>query len=298
MLVACTLGSAQEGALVKTMLVHLEISPSLESVLDCALLAARRFDSYIEGLHMRPGQPDVIAAGADGFVAAAPDLVAGFEREAKERAERARAVFEAFAARHELARPGEGEVRLSADWRIELSSGPTALGSIGRVFDLIVVGRPVRDSITPSMAALESALFETGRPILVAPPKAPLVMGERIVVAWNGSSETARTVAFGMPFIKQARSLTVLHIEGVGVPGPSAAELALNLRRHGIACDWKEAPLGSRGKGQAMLEEAAELGADLMIKGAYTQSRLRQMIFGGATSQILAEAEIPVLMAN
>lgn len=283
---------------MKTILVHLEISPLLDSVLECALLAARRFESYIEGLHMRPGQPDVIAAGADGFVAAAPDLVAGFEREAKDRAERARASFEAFTARNELQRPSDGEVKLSADWRIELSSGPTALGSIGRVFDLVVVGRPVRDSITPSMAALESALFETGRPILVAPPKPPTSMGERIVIAWNGSTETARTVAFGMPFLRRARKVSVVHVEGVGVPGPSAAELALNLRRQGIDCDWKEVPLGNRGKGQSMLEEAAELGADLMIKGAYTQSRLRQMIFGGATSQILAEAELPVFMAN
>ena len=86
---------------------------------------AQRFGSYIEGLHMRPGQPDIIAAGADGFVAAAPDLVAGFEREARERAERARETFEAFMARHGLPRAsglpaGSG---VSADWRVEATSG-------------------------------------------------------------------------------------------------------------------------------------------------------------------------------
>jgi nucleotide-binding universal stress UspA family protein len=283
---------------MKTILVHLEISPLLEAVLQSAFLAAKRFESYIEGLHMRPGQPDVIAAGADGFVAAAPDLVAGFEREAKERSERARKAFEAFAAEHGLERPEDGQAGLSADWRIELSSGPAAIGSIGRVFDLIVVGRPLKDSITPSMAALESALFEAGRPLLVAPPQAPAQLGERIVVAWNGSTETARTVGFAMPFLKRAQRVTVLTIERGTVPGPSAAEMSLNLRRHGIDADWKESPLGDRGVGQAMLEEARGLGADLLIKGAYTQSRLRQMIFGGATSHILAEAEIPVLMAN
>ena len=84
---------------MRTILVNLEISPVLDSALHCALLMAQRFGSYIEGLHMRPGQPDIIAAGADGFVAAAPDLVAGFEREARERAERARETFEAFMAR-------------------------------------------------------------------------------------------------------------------------------------------------------------------------------------------------------
>jgi nucleotide-binding universal stress UspA family protein len=283
---------------VKTILVHLEISPLLESVLECAFLVGRRFDSYIEGLHMRPGQPDVIAAGADGFVAAAPDLVAGFEREAKERAERARRAFEEFVARHGLERPGEGVAGLSADWRIELSSGPAAIGSLGRVFDLIVVGRPVRDSITPSMAALESALFESGRPILVSPPDPPSTIGERMVIAWNGSTETARTVGLGMRFLKRTGKVTVLTIERGSVPGPSAAELALNLRRHGIDAEWKEVPAGDRSVGQAILEESRALGADLLIKGAYTQSRLRQMIFGGATSHILAEADLPVFMAN
>ena len=57
-------------------------------------------------------------------------------------------------------------------------------------------------------------------------------------------------------------------------------------------------PPGDRTTGQAILHETRELGADLLIKGAYTQSRLRQMIFGGATSHILAEADLPVLMAN
>ncbi len=283
---------------MKTILAHLEISPLLDSVLECSYLVARRFESYVEGLHMRPGQPDVIAAGADGFVAAAPDLVAGFEREAKERAERARTVFEEFMRRHELPRVGEGKASLSADWRIELSTGPSAIGSLGRVFDLIVVGRPLKDSIAPSMAGLEAALFEAGRPVLVAPPKPPTTLGENVVIAWNCSTETARTVAFAMPFLRQARKVTVLAIERNAVPGPTAAELALNLRRNGIDTDWKEVPAGDRHAGQAILDEATGLGADLLVKGAYTQSRLRQMIFGGATSHILAETQMPVIMAN
>ena len=183
---------------MRTILVNLEISPVLDSVLQSALLVARRFGSYIEGLHMRPGQPDIIAAGADGFVAAAPDLVASFEREARDRAERARNVFEEFMAANDLPRatgqPGESAV--SADWRIEVTSGHGAIGNIGRVFDLLVVGRPLADSVSPSMAALETALFESGRPLLIAPPDRPTTLGENILITWNCSTETARTVAF------------------------------------------------------------------------------------------------------
>jgi nucleotide-binding universal stress UspA family protein len=285
---------------MRTILVNLEISPVLDSALDCALLAGKRFGSYIEGLHMRPGQPDIIAAGADGFVAAAPDLVASFEREARERADRARELFETFMARHGLPR-GAGApagAGVCADWRIESSSGHAAIGSIGRVFDLIVLGRPLRDSVAPSMAALETALFEAGRPLLIAPPEPPRAMGDNVVIAWNCSTETARTVAFAMPILTQAQRITVLTVQRGTVPGPSAAELAHNLQRHGLTVDWREVPPGDRTVGEAILEEAASLGADLLIKGAYTQSRLRQMIFGGATSHILAEATLPVIMAN
>ena len=285
---------------MRTILVNLEISPVLDSALHCALLIAQRFGSYIEGLHMRPGQPDIIAAGADGFVAAAPDLVAGFEREARERAERARETFEAFMARHGLPRAtglpaGSG---MSADWRVEATSGHAAIGSLGRVFDLLVLGRPLKDSVAPSMAALETALFESGRPLLIAPPTQPQVIGDNVLIAWNCSTETARTVAFAMPVLTQAKQITVVQVQRGTVPGPSAAELAHNLQRHGLAVEWREVPLGDKVVGDVILREAQAAGADLIIKGAYTQSRLRQMIFGGATSHILAEADLPVIMAN
>ena len=285
---------------MRTILVNLEISPVLDSALHCALLVAQRFGSYIEGLHMRPGQPDIIAAGADGFVAAAPDLVAGFEREARERADRARETFEAFMARHALPRASGVPVGsgISADWRIEATSGHAAIGSLGRVFDLLVLGRPLKDSVTPSMAALETALFESGRPLLIAPPTPPQTIGDHVLIAWNCSTETARSVAFAMPILTQAKQITVIQVQRGTVPGPSAAELAHNLQRHGLAVEWREMPLGDKAVGDVILREAKTVGADLVIKGAYTQSRLRQMIFGGATSHILTEADLPVIMAH
>jgi nucleotide-binding universal stress UspA family protein len=284
---------------MRNILAHVEPGPGLDSVLQCARLVAERFGSYVEGYHMRPGQPDIVAAGADGFVAAAPDLIAGFERETRERANEAAARFEAFreawgVPRRSRARPGEP----CADWRVEDTSGQGAIGSRGRIFDLIVVGRPVEGSATPSTAALETALFETGRPILIAPPEPPAALGERIAIAWNGSTETARAVALGMPLLKRASAVLVLAVEGGMVPGPSVGELAAMLRWHDLEVEERQAARGDRSVGQAMLDEAAAWGADLLFKGAYTQSRLRQLIFGGATSHIFAHATLPVLAAN
>jgi nucleotide-binding universal stress UspA family protein len=148
------------------------------------------------------------------------------------------------------------------------------------------------------MATLEAALFESGRPILIAPPDPPQRLGDMIVIAWNSSTESARTVEAAMPFLHKAQRVVVLEVEGGSVPGPSGAELSRSLRINGIEAETMLAKPERRSAGEAILERARELGCDLLVKGAYTQSRLRQMIFGGQTSHILAEATIPVIMAH
>jgi nucleotide-binding universal stress UspA family protein len=102
-----------------------------------------------------------------------------------------------------------------------------------------------------------------------------------------------------MPLLHQAERVTVLHVEGgTAVAGPSAGQLVQCPRRNGIAASPMTVGLDGRGTGEAILTAAQALGCDLLVKGAYTQSRLRQMIFGGATRHILANAQLPVLMAS
>jgi nucleotide-binding universal stress UspA family protein len=173
------------------------------------------------------------------------------------------------------------------------------VGSYGRVFDAIVLGRPGDDPQGPRMLTLEAGLFESGRPILIAPPSPPKRMGENVLVAWNCSTEQARTTAFAMPLLRRAAKVTVLTVEGATVPGPSGAQMARSLRLNGISADAITLkPERGRNAGEVILARCQELGCDLLIKGAYTQSRLRQMIFGGTTRHILANATLPVLMAH
>ncbi len=288
------------GGRVRNVLVHLEPGPGLESVLACALAVARRFGSHLEGLHLRAGRPDIVAAGADGFVAAAPELVSAFEREAAARAEAARTAFTAFCRRHgipldEPRPPGE----IWARFRVEPASVAGALAARARVFDLVVVARPRTDAPGAALAVLEAALFESGRPLLVAPPAPPTgPLGETVVIAWNGSTETARAVAFAMPLLARARRVVVLAVPEGMVPGPDGEALAEALHRHGLVVEHRPRAAEGRPVGAAILAETHALGGDLLIKGAYTHSRLRQMIFGGATSHLLQHADLPMLMAN
>ena len=278
---------------MKNILVPTEPHDVMSSVLETALLVQRRFGGYVEGFALRPSVPDYVPI----------DMVSGLAWHVDEKADadtrrQAHGLFDDFMKQHGLVPSSGAAAEPGFGWHAKAPAGDAFLASHARAFDLIVLGRPLSGKAQPSMASLEAVLFESGRPLLIAPPVAPTSLGETIVVAWNGSTETARTVALATPFLREAKRLIVLGLEGWGVPGPSAEQLAQGLRRNGVVVEIVTSPRSARNDGETILARAAELGADLLVKGAYTQSRLRQMIFGGATAHILASATIPVLMAN
>jgi nucleotide-binding universal stress UspA family protein len=286
---------------MKTILIPIEESDGLASMLETALMAAKEFGSYIEGLYYQPTSAGAMVVAGEGLVVTTPELVESVERQDRNRRERVRAQFSSFMERKgvPLVSPTNAMVDGPvAAWVEEESPNSEIVGTRSRVFDITVVARPVKGANIAAMSILEAALFEGGRPILIAPPTAPTKMGDNVVIAWNGSTETARTVAFSMPFLLKASKVTVISMLGFGVAGPSTADVARQLQRNGIPATWKDYQTRDRRAGPAFLEEAATLGADLLVKGAYTQSRVRQMIFGGATDHILSNAELPVLMSH
>ncbi len=172
------------------------------------------------------------------------------------------------------------------------------IGDFGRLFDLIIVARRPSRVGGDWTATLEAALFESGRPALLAPPTLPDDVGKHIVIAWNGSTETAMAIALSMPFLIQAEKVTLLTVDGSMVPGPDGHQMAERLKRHGINVVTADDDQQGRQAGEAILEDCGRLNGDMLIKGAYTQSRLRQLIFGGATQHIILNAEIPVFLAR
>jgi len=110
--------------------------------------------------------------------------------------------------------------------------------------------------------------------------------------------EQARATALAMPVLMKAERVTVLTVEGGTVPGPSGEQMALHLQLNGVPAKALTARAEGRSAAEVILNQAQALGSDLLIKGAYTQSRLRQMIFGGTTRHILSHAALPVLTAH
>jgi nucleotide-binding universal stress UspA family protein len=284
---------------MKTILVPTEHNAAMTSALDAALLLAQKFDGCIEGFPLRPAVADMVAMDPDAGLT----MVAVKENDA-EMVRQAEDTFRSFMQRHGVkeraaeAAAASSPASLSWTWHSGAPSGQDFAGSYGRVFDVIVLARPGEAWQSPSMVTLESALFESGRPVLIAPPAARRSLGNHVLIAWNRSTEQARATAFAMPLLRLAERITILTVEGATVAGPSGAELAHSLRLNGIAAEPITVAAGKANAGEAILTKAAELGCDLIVKGAYTQSRLRQMIFGGTTRHILANATLPVLMAH
>jgi nucleotide-binding universal stress UspA family protein len=269
-------------------------------VLEAALLTARRFDSHIIGLHSLTTEYAVVFGGERGF-SISSEVDRTLEREGHDRRDQARRLFGDFMNRHgvPVGPVPPGHQGPSASWREEDGRQNAIVGMLGRVYDLILVEQP-KKLASIAEATLEDALFESGRPILMVPRRVPAQLGEVIAIAWNGSTETALTVALGMPFIERAKHVCIVAVgpQHMPEPGPEGEELAAAIERYGVEVSLRTAYGRQKPQGESFLKEAMAAGADLLLKGAYTQSRIRQMIFGGATRHIIMEAEIPVLMAR
>lgn len=269
-------------------------------VLEAALKVARRFNSHIVGLHSLTTEYAVVFGGEMGF-SISSEVDRTLEREGHDRRDQARRLFRDFMSAQGVPigpvspdNPGP-----SASWREEDGRQNAVVGMSGRVYDLIIVEQPEKLA-SIAEATLEDALFESGRPVMMVPKVAPPSLGEIVAVAWNGSTETATTVAVGMPFLKQAKEVVVVTVgpQHMPEPGPTGDELARTLERHALKVSLRTAFGRQKPQGESFLAEAMAAGADLMLKGAYTQSRIRQMIFGGATRHIIMESKIPVLMSR
>ena len=276
---------------MKNILVPIEMHSTVDSVLQTALVLARKFDSYIEGTPLGPDLPDLVAFDMP------VSWTINDQNSWKELAEEAHRKFDTTMSAAGIGGKSPDGSGPSQAWSGDHSLGDSQVASLARVFDITVLGRPGSERGDPRMATAEAALFESGRPIMLAPPKTPARFGDTIDISWNQSTETARATAFAMPLLKKAKKVIVLTVENFVVDGPTGAQCAEMLARHGIAVEAVSHP-GGKSSGEDILDQTEKLGGDLLIKGAYTQSRLRQMIFGGATAHILAKAKMPVFMAN
>jgi len=257
----------------KDLLVMVDDEPNTRERISHAADLAERFDAHLTGLCVPIAEASEIAR----------------------RVNRARELFDDETGRH----------RISTEWRSGTGFPVDVAVVQARYADLIVLGQldPADAQAPVDHPRPEDVTLSAGRPILVIPYIGrSRAIGRHILVAWDGSREATRAIGDAMPFLTRASSVTVLTVDPlVGrqehgeLPG---ADIALHLARHGVNTRTEKTVSEGVGVGDVLLSHASELGADLLVMGAYGHSRARELLLGGATRTVLSSMTLPVLMSN
>lgn len=283
----------------KSILVPVSDAQASVAPLAAAFTVAEQFKAHVVALHVRTDPATAVPLVGEGMSGAmVEEMMTAAERHAATRAASARKAFdEALAGRRLPLASAPPTDTASAEWIDITGREEEAVAWRGRLSDLVVVGRPDGDE-SAALMTLNAALMESGKPILLA-PAAPATVGRKIVVAWNGSAEAGRAVSAAMPLLKAAESVTILTIaEDDRTANVPAGELAAYLAWHGVDAACKLVASPHAHAGEALCRAIADLGADLLVMGAYTHSRLRQMILGGVTRHVLGHCPVSCLLCH
>jgi nucleotide-binding universal stress UspA family protein len=280
----------------KTVTVFLDASPSGRKRAAHAVTLAQRWGAHLVGVH-------VVFAGvalhpSTSYVrgACAIDQVIIDEQELDAVAEAASVLlgkhFRALCVRAHIS----GEFRA-------IRRGHAAEDAILRSLhsDLVVVGHPEPHGLPEDMSP-ERILLASGVPLLIVPNAWDgETIGQRVLIGWNATRQARRAVSDAMVFLVTAQSVTVLVVDPLGPPlhrEEPGAEIARQLARHGVDVDVEQAASHGSPIAQVILGYAARSASDLLVVGAYSHARLRELVLGGTTRTLLARMPVPVLISR
>lgn len=284
---------------IRKLLLPLTGTAAGEAALSIALMTARIWNAHVTALHVRVDSRDVAPLAGEGLSGAMiEEMMIATERESGARSQAVRAMFDRVVAAHgvTVSEPRPNEAGATADFTCVTGREEDVVAQQARLADLTVIAHPDSGTEASSSDALHAVLFDSGRPVLIAPRKLPASIGTRVALGWNGTAESTAAVQAALPWLQRAEAVRILSAEEYQRRGPEAQELAAYLALHGVGAEVSIFRPLNRDVGKALLAAAAEFGADLLAMGAYSHSRLRQLILGGVTRHVLEHATLPVLM--
>ena len=275
---------------MRNILLPFEYIETIPHLLDCAVSLAKKYNSSVSGvaIHQR----------IDSFIAQEGSIVFDTLHH-DENKEEAIKYKEKFIDHINTLKKSDGDLDdLKYKWLSEELESQKYLGDLSRVYNVVIISRPYQELQSASLSSIQTILFDGGRPVMLIPMNKQIDIGKEVVISWNCTTESSRAVFAALPILKKANNVTILTVEKVITDGPSGEQVAELLASHGI--DAKPVTISGDEKkiGDAILDFSKSVDADLIVKGAYTQSRLREIIFGGATRHLMLHSEIPIYLVN
>lgn len=272
-----------------SILVPLDGDDDNAAILRSALDVAEHFSAHVDAMHVRADARDVAPMFGEGMSGEMmEEMIASAERAANEKAARVETLFQSTCGKSDL-----------AHWMVVDGREDEHIAWRGRLSDLIVVARGGENASPMRDLSLHAALFESGRPVLVLPPGGEgSGLPSTVAIAWNGTPQAAHAVQGAMPLITRAKAVHVLTCESSRTEVTAADELADALKRWGVSSQVRAFPPQDGDVGAALLDHAAQVGADLLVSGAYSHARLMQAVLGGVTTALMDDADLPVLFGH
>lgn len=276
----------------KTLLCMLDDSADNDGRLQLALGLAMRFEAHLVGLMVI--QPPSFPPYVEDQLP--PEVLLQQQDLADSALERVGEIFETACAR----------AGVSGEWRTGRGVIAQTAALHARYADMAICGTPQPDLAAYGTAVNlpEELVLQTGGPVLVVPPGfAADNVGQRIVVGWDASRESARAIWDAMPLLTDAQRTLVVSANPrsgrtVGTHGEDAgADLSVVLARHGVTVETR-ALAENKPAAEILLDTVNAESADLLVMGAYGHSRVREMVLGGVTRHMLAHPQVPVLMSH
>ena len=284
---------------IRKVLLPLTGTAAGEAALATALTIARRWNAHVTALHVRVDSRDVAPLAGEGLSGAMiEEMMSATEKESNDRAHAVRSMFERFVGRHDVAvqEAHPGSDHATASFAAVTGREEDIVAQQARLADLTVVPHPDSGEDVSSSDALHAVLFDSGRPVLISPRVTPEKIGTRVCIAWNGTAESASSVLAALPWMQRADAVAILSAEGYQRRGPGAPDLVAYLAMHAVNAEIVTFRSAGGSVGAGLLAAAGTFGCDLLSMGAYSHSRLRQLILGGVTRHVLEHAALPVMM--
>jgi nucleotide-binding universal stress UspA family protein len=286
---------------IRKLLLPLTGTAAGEAALATALTVARMWDAHVLALHVRVDSRDVAPLAGEGLSGAMiEEMMTATEKESLSRSQAVRAMFDRFVASQgvRVGEPVRGQPMPTASFAAVTGREDDLVAQQARLADLTVVPHPEASDDESSSDALHAVLFDSGRPVLIAPQATgkDAQIGTRICLAWNGTAESASAVLAALPWLHRAQAVRILTADEYQRRGPAAQDLADYLALHDISAEIATFRPIEREVGAGLLRAAQEFGADLLAMGAYSHSRLRQLLLGGVTRHVLEHVRLPIMM--
>ncbi len=268
------------------------------STLDVATTVGRAFGAHVDVLHVRADPRQIIPYVGEGLSGALVDeVVAAAAADGGRREGEAKRLFDAI-VEAKMTPVAHTPMRgFSLAWRLDEGREDERAAIWARTADLAVTPRPRASAEAARTARCVALAVEGGLPVLLAPPEAPKTIGKRVLIGWNGGAECARAIGSAMPFLETADAIKIISMPGWLDGLASLERVRERLAWRGIVAETEEHPGDAPVEiGRNLLAAADGFDADLIVMGAYTQSRIRQMILGGVTRHAVSNSERPILL--